>query len=103
MSAGAWHRLCTTLGMTQLLPSLRSTDTYTETNFLFLHTLRGTGAQWKVTLEHFCRATGSNNQAGWSCQTIIDAEMMTWDDAVFIAQNYASQNDVPVIYKSHTD
>jgi hypothetical protein len=87
--------------MAKLLPSLRSTDTYTEANFLFLHSLKGTASQRKVTLEHFCRATG--NGLGWSCQTIIDAEMMTREDAVFIAQSYASRNDIPVIYETHTD
>jgi hypothetical protein len=89
--------------MAKLLPSLRSTDTYTESNFLFLHSLKGTDQQRKVTLEHFCRARNAGNGAGWSCQTIIDAEMMTRDDAVFIAQSYASRNDIPVIYESYTD
>lgn len=89
--------------MAKLLPSLRSTDTYTETNFLFLHSLKGQGAERKVTLEHFCRSGSDNNDSGWCCQTIIDSEMMSRDDAVFIAQNYASQNNVPVIYESHTD
>jgi hypothetical protein len=89
--------------MAKLLPSLRSTDTYTETNFLFLHSLKGTDTRRKVTLEHFCRASGHGNAPGWSCLTIIDAEVMTRDDAVFIAQSYASRNDIPVIYESHTD
>jgi len=89
--------------MAKLVPSLRATDTYTETNFLFLHSLPGTQASRKVTLEHFCRSKTLDEASGWSCLTIIDAEIMSRDDAVFIAQSYATQNDIPVIYESHAD
>lgn len=89
--------------MAKLLPSLRSTDTYTESNFLFLLSCAGDDSTRKVTLEHFCRSEQGDNDSGWLCQTIIDAELMSHDDAVFIAQNYASQYDIPVIYENHTD
>jgi len=89
--------------MAKLVPCLRATDTYTETNFLFLHSLPGTEATRRVTLEHFCRSFDTDDTSGWSCQTIIDGEAMSHDDAVFIAQNYASEHDIPVIYESHAD
>lgn len=89
--------------MATLKPSLRSTDTYTESNFLFLLSSAADASNRKVTLEHFCRSGNAGNDSGWLCQTIIDAELMSHEDAVFIAQSYASQNDIPVIYENHTD
>ena len=89
--------------MAKLIPSLRATDTYTEENFLFLHSMRDPDQSEKVTLEHFSCAEKPATGGSWSCTTIIDAEPMTRDDAVFIAQSYAAANDVPVIYECHAD
>ena len=86
--------------MTTLRPSLRSTETYTETNFLRLYTadLEATSTRL-VTLEHFSYSAGGEGSPGWSCLTIVDAEAMSRKDAVFIAKRYAAENDVPVIYE----
>lgn len=87
--------------MASLRPSLRSTETYTETNFLRLYT---DGTEKKsdpmVTLEHFSYSAGENGASGWSCQTIVNAEAMSRKDAVFIARRYAAENCIPVIYES---
>ena len=90
--------------MALLRPSLRSTETYTETNFLRLYTEDGdSSSQALVTLEHFSYSAGDNGKAGWSCLTIVDAESMSRKDAVFIARSYAAQNSIPVIYECSTD
>jgi hypothetical protein len=87
--------------MASLRPSLRSTETYTETNFLRLYTadLEETSTRL-VTLEHFSYSAGDKEgQGGWSCLTIVNAEKMSRQDAVFIAKRYAAENGVPVIYE----
>ena len=89
--------------MANLRPSLRSTETYTETNFLRLYTadLEATSTHL-VTLEHFSYSAGEEGRGGWSCLTIVDAEKMSRKDAVFIAKSYAAENDIPVIYECNT-
>ncbi|HEX7081648.1 MAG TPA: hypothetical protein VF329_11590 [Gammaproteobacteria bacterium] len=87
--------------MTRLEPQLRDTETYTESNFLRLHTAsaprRAPGDTVLVTIEHLCyRPDG-----GWRCSTIVDREAMSREDALFIAHSYAERNEVPVIYECH--
>lgn len=86
--------------MANVRPSLRSTETYTETNFLRLYTA-GTEDRTEplVTLEHFSYSAGDNGKPGWSCLTIVNSEMMSRKDAVFIARRYAAENCIPVIYE----
>jgi hypothetical protein len=91
-----WHGVCSRRVMARVRPSLRSTETYTETNFLRLQTPQRGIAEGLVTLEHFAMDTAS----AWSCRTIIDAERMTRSDALFIARNYAREFAVPVVYES---
>jgi hypothetical protein len=85
--------------MAKIRPSLRSTATFTETNFLRLHAAGGNPADSLVTLEHFAYSASSGDQPGWSCRTIVDAEKMSRADGVFIAQRYATENGIPVIYE----
>lgn len=85
-------------------PGLRSTETYTETNFLRLYTGADDDSVDLVTLEHFSYGAGSEGGAGgWSCVTIVDGERMSRKDAVFIARSYAKQNGIPVIYECRED
>jgi hypothetical protein len=65
-----------------------------------------------VTLEHLCYSakaatatvgTGMRSAQGWKCETIVDGEVMSREDALFIAKNYAAQNNIPVIYECHSD
>lgn len=85
--------------MASLRPSLRLTETYTETNFLRLYTDDAPNqSETLVTLEHFSYSAGDNGPGGWSCQTIVNAESMSRKDAVFIARRYAAENRIPVIY-----
>jgi hypothetical protein len=101
--------------MVRVKPSLRPTETYTESNFLRLHTFpaeRG-GTGRRVTLEHLCygakaAATGTADahgarSQGWKCETIVDGEIMTREDALFIAKSYAAENNIPVIYECHSE
>ena len=81
--------------MARVRPSLRSTETYTETNFLRLQTPGRGAVAGPVTLEHFLAESG----LAWTCRTIIDAERMTRADAVFIARNYAREFGIPVVYE----
>lgn len=96
--------------MVKVKPSIRPTETYTESNFLRLHTCarpREHDAR-SVTIEHLCyqpqpAAQGRGVASGWRCQTIVDGEAMTREDALFIAKSYAAENNIPVIYECHSD
>lgn len=90
--------------MASIRPSLRSTETYTETNFLRLYTADVEDTSERlVTLEHFSYSAGEAGQSGWSCLAIVDSEQMSRKDAVFIARRYAAENDIPVIYECLLD
>jgi hypothetical protein len=96
--------------MAAVEPSIRPTETYTESNFLRLHTCAGLHERESrlVTIEHLRYepqpADGGRGVAtGWRCETLVDREAMTKEDALFIARTYAMQNDIPVIYECHSD
>ena len=96
--------------MAKVKPSIRLTETYTESNFVRLHTIhRGespaaAASERLVTIEHLCySAANGTGKASWRCQTIVDAEPMSKEDALFIARSYAQEFDVPVIYECHSD
>lgn len=92
--------------MTRVKPSIRPTETYTEPNFLRLHTSsHSSGSKVRLaTIEHLSyRADPQADRKGWHCQTIVDGEAMTAEDAMFIARTYARENDIPVIYECHSD
>lgn len=94
--------------MAKFKPSIRFTETYTETNFVRLHTsgesFGSDRAARVATIEHLCHtaANGAANPA-WRCQTIVDGEPMSKEDARFIARSYAQEFGVPVIYECHSD
>jgi hypothetical protein len=59
-----------------------------------------------ATIEHLsyrAATDGGGGRSGWRCETIVDGEAMSREDAMFIARNYAQQNDIPVIYECHSD
>lgn len=88
--------------MARFRPQVRPTETYTESNFLRLHTIANPEAQGRlVTIEHLHYR--AEDRAGWRCETIVDREPMSKEDAIFIAKSYAERNGVPVIYECHTD
>jgi hypothetical protein len=92
--------------MVRMKPSVRSTETYTELNFLRVQTHRPhAGASLTATIEHLCcRDGGADVKAQtWTCETIVDDESMSQDDALFIAKAYAMENGIPVIYTSLDD
>ena len=94
--------------MARVKPNLRATETYTEPNFLRLHTApeQRSGelpALRLVTLEHLSYRAGGSGDGGWRCQTIVDGEAMSKEDALFIAHKYAQQHEIPVIYECHGD
>ena len=89
----------------KLKPSLRSTETYTETNFLRVHTVAldpdhppARHDPIRATIEHLDAGDGN-----WKCATIVDGEEMTREDARTIARGYAREHDIPVIYECHSD
>jgi hypothetical protein len=89
----------------RIRPELRTSETYTESNFLRVHTAtrakaRAAEAACIVTIEHLsCGAPES--PGGWRCVTIVDREPMSKEDALFIAKHYAREHSVPVIYACH--
>lgn len=90
--------------MTRIEPELRDSETYTESNFLRVHTAGaakgGTAPGLVVTIEHL-RYSPSEGRGGWRCSTIVDRERMSKEDALFIAEHYARENSIPVIYECH--
>ncbi len=93
--------------MIEAQPSIRETETYTESNFLRLHTAAcgaDAPALRTVTIEHLCySARSAGAAAGWRCKTIVDCEAMSREDAMLIAQSYAREQGIPVIYECHSD
>lgn len=92
--------------MVRVKPSIRPTETYTEPNFLRLHTSPAQEDEIRlVTIEHLSYSPGADGEGarGWSCLTIVDSERMTTEDAIFIARNYAAENNIPVIYECHSE
>ena len=93
--------------MAKIKPSVRPTETYTEPNFLRVHTfLRPRECSDRlVTIEHLSYAADVSQAGalGWQCKTIVDREPMSAEDALFIARNYAQEHEIPVIYECHSD
>jgi hypothetical protein len=92
--------------MTKIKPSIRPTETYTEPNFLRLHTAAGPDTDLPLaTIEHLSYSTepAQGRRKGWHCQTIVDGEAMSKEDAMFIASTYAKENGIPVIYECHSE
>jgi hypothetical protein len=90
--------------MARVKPSIRPTETYTEPNFVRVYTAASEEQRGDrvATIEHLSySASNGAGRAGWNCQTIVDGEAMTKEDALFIARNYAIANDIPVIYECH--
>lgn len=92
--------------MIKIKPSIRPTETYTEPNFLRLHTAAGPDTELRLaTIEHLSYSVepAQGARKGWNCQTIVDGEAMSREDAMFIASTYAKENGIPVIYECHSD
>ena len=92
--------------MPKLKPSIRPSETYTEPNFLRVHTTAQPepSAGRLATIEHLSyKPKGDGQKAGWNCATIVDGEAMSKEDAMFIARNYAIEHEVPVIYECHSE
>jgi len=92
--------------MPKLKPSIRPSETYTEPNFLRVHTVAKTvpSAERLATIEHLSyQPKGDGHKPGWNCSTIVDGEAMSKEDAMFIARNYAIEHNVPVIYECHSE
>lgn len=93
--------------MAKTRPSIRPTETYTESNFIRLHTADGGHVATPlrtVTIEHMCYdARKDGVPGGWRCETIVDCEAMSKEDALFIADSYAREHGIPVIYECHSD
>lgn len=90
--------------MASIRPSLRATETYTETNFLrlYMSSSRET-TEGLVTLEHLSFEAGRQGPSAWSCLTIVDGEWMSRSDAVFIARSYAAEHGISVIYECQSE
>ena len=93
--------------MARMLPDIRPTETYTESNFLRIHTFpkRGEPDIRLATLEHLYYGPDEKNPAhySWQCKTVVDAEPMSQQDAIFIAQTYAEEHNIPVVYECHSE
>jgi len=90
--------------MPRFEPELRASETYTESNFVRVHTAAPASNEDPdvriVTIEHFSYVS-AQRRGGWQCSTIVDRERMSKEDALFIAEHYAREHSIPVIYESH--
>jgi hypothetical protein len=91
--------------MPRVQPDVRPTETFTENNFLRVHTFpdeQPTGLTL-ANVEHLFY--GPDPQQGdklcWQCKTVAENEPLSRDDAMFIARAYAKEMDIPVIYEAH--
>jgi hypothetical protein len=93
--------------MARIEPSVRPTETYTEPDFIRVHTyLRPREhADRLATIEHlsYSAEASPGRGSGWRCETIVDGEPMSQEDALFIAESYAREHGIPVIYECHSD
>ncbi len=93
--------------MARVQPDIRPTETFTENNFLRVHTFPDPRDP-QVTLanvEHLFYGPDPEraNTPSWQCKTVTDNEPLSRDDAMFIARAYAKEMGIPVIYESHDD
>ena len=91
--------------MPRVQPDVRPTETFTENNFLRVHTFPDP-RQPAVTLanvEHMFYGPDPSrgHRARWQCKTLAENEPMSKDDAMLIAQGYARELNIPVIYEAH--
>ena len=92
--------------MARVKPSIRPTETYTEPNFVRVYTAPQSEPRVErlATIEHLSYTPqGDGGRSGWRCSTIVDGEVMSKEDALFIARNYAIEHNVPVIYECHSE
>ena len=91
--------------MARVQPDVRPTETFTENNFLRVHTFRHPqdAAVTLATLEHLFYGpdTARAGNSAWQCKTVIENEPLSRDDAMFIARSYAEEMQIPVIYEAH--
>jgi uncharacterized membrane protein len=69
--------------MPKLKPSIRPSETYTEPNFLRVHTVAKAEprAERVATIEHLSyQPKGDGTKPGWNCATIVDGEAMSKED-----------------------
>ena len=93
--------------MARVEPDVRPTETFTENNFLRVHTFPNPddGLETLATVEHLFYGPdptkGGKNT--WQCKTVTENEPLSRDDAMFIARSYAQEMAIPVIYEAHDE
>jgi hypothetical protein len=91
--------------MPKLKPSIRPGETYTEPNFLRVHTVaraEPSTERPRPSSTPLYQPKGRRPKPGWNC----DDRRRRGDvqeDAMFIARNYAIEHNVPVIYECHSE
>ena len=91
--------------MARVQPDVRPTETFTENNFLRVHSFPH-AEDPSVTLanvEHMFYGPDPSRggKSTWQCETVTDNEALCKEDAMFIARAYAKELDIPVIYEAH--
>ena len=84
-------------------PDLDSGDTYTEANFLRVHTyVRTNGADKRVaTFEHMFNGTDivDPEQPAWHIRTLVQSKPLSHEQAMDFGRRYATAKNIPVIYE----
>jgi len=87
----------------KIRPDLDSGDTYTESNFLRIHTyVKSEDPHHRVaTIEHMFNSDEEVDptQPSWHIRTLVQAKPLTHEKAMDFGMRYAAAKKIPLIYE----
>lgn len=88
---------------TRIVPALGAGETYTEPDFLLVQTNTNTEGKSHSVIDRMFAAKREDDTGSWVCKTLTARTMMSHEEAVKVAEAYAKQHGVPVVYEQHDD
>lgn len=87
----------------RIKPDLESGDTYTESNFLRVHTyVKSEDPPSRVaTIEHMFNTEEEADASGpgWHIRTLVQGKPLSHEQAMHFGMRYASAKQIPLIYE----
>lgn len=84
-------------------PDLDSGETYTEPNFLRVHTyVKSNGAEKRLaTIEHMFNSTDivDPHEPAWHIRTLVQSKPLSHEQAMDFGRRYAAAKNIPTIYE----
>ena len=91
------------MGQLKIKPDLDSGDTYTESNFLRVHTYVKTADSRRrvATIEHMFNSDEQVDigRAMWHIRTLVQAKPLSHEQAMDFGMRYAAAKKIPLIYE----